>query len=69
MSPLFSILIANYNNGAYLLECIDSVLKQSYDNWEIVIVDDKSTDISLEVYKMYSKILGLEYIIMNLIEV
>lgn len=51
MSPLFSILIANYNNGAYLLECIDSVLKQSYDNWEIVIVDDKSTDISLEVYK------------------
>ena len=51
MSPLFSILIANYNNGAYLLECIDSVLKQSYDNWEIIIVDDASFDTSSEIYK------------------
>lgn len=51
--PLFSVLVANYNNGCYLQDAIDSVLMQEYDNWEIVIVDDKSTDNSFELYKMY----------------
>lgn len=51
--PLFSVLIANYNNGRYLQEAIDSVLAQTYTNWEIVLVDDKSTDNSFEVYDKY----------------
>lgn len=50
---LFSILIANYNNGRYLQEAIDSVLAQTYTNWEIVLVDDKSTDNSFDVYEKY----------------
>lgn len=49
--PLFSVLIANYNNGKYLQEAIDSVLAQTYTNWEIIIVDDSSTDNSNELYK------------------
>lgn len=52
-APLFSVLIANYNNGCYLQDAIDSVLVQKYDNWEIVIVDDKSTDTSFEIYEKY----------------
>ena len=52
-TPLFSVLIANYNNGCYLQDAIDSVLSQDYDNWEIVIVDDKSTDNSFEIYEKY----------------
>lgn len=45
---LFSILIANYNNERYIIEAIDSVKAQTYDNWEIVILDDCSTnDISI----------------------
>ena len=52
-APLFSVLIANYNNGCYLQEAIDSVLTQNYENWEIVIVDDKSTDDSYDVYNKY----------------
>lgn len=48
--PLFSILIANYNNGVYLQECFDSVLAQRYSHWEVVVVDDGSTDNSADVY-------------------
>ncbi|MBR1850473.1 MAG: glycosyltransferase family 2 protein [Bacteroidales bacterium] len=51
--PLFSVLIANYNNGRYLQEAIDSVLSQTYTNWEVIIVDDGSTDHSPEVYARY----------------
>lgn len=51
--PLFSVLIANHNNGKYLQEAIDSVLAQTYSNWEIVLVDDKSTDNSFEVYDKF----------------
>lgn len=53
-SPLFSVLIANYNNGCYLMDTVKSVYGQSYDNWEIVIVDDCSTDNSAEVYRGWS---------------
>lgn len=53
-TPLFSILIANYNNGRYLQEAIDSVLSQTYTNWEVVIVDDGSTDNSRELYRHYA---------------
>ena len=42
--PLFSVLIANYNNGKYLMEAIESVRQQTYINWEIILVDDASTD-------------------------
>ena len=51
--PLFSVLIANYNNGRFLQEAIDSVFMQTYKNWEIIIVDDKSTDNSFEIYDKY----------------
>lgn len=52
-APLFSILMANYNNGRYLQEAIDSVLTQTYDNWEVILVDDKSTDGSRVIYDQY----------------
>ena len=50
MNEKVSILIANYNNGKYLMDAINSVRRQSYHNWEIVIVDDCSTDNSVDVY-------------------
>lgn len=53
--PLFSVLIANYNNGKYLLEAIESVRRQTYANWEIVLVDDSSTDNSNDVYTELEK--------------
>lgn len=58
-APLFSILIANYNNGDFIEQAINSVLKQTYNNWELIIVDDSSTDNSIDIiekYKSNSKI-------------
>ena len=54
-NPLFSVLIANYNNGKYLMEAINSVYAQTYTNWEIILVDDASTDNSKEIYKELEK--------------
>lgn len=51
MAALFSVLIANYNNGKYLRAAIDSVLVQTYSNWEVIIVDDKSSDNSEAIYQ------------------
>lgn len=52
---LFSVLIANYNNGKYLMDAIDSVRRQTYTHWEIILVDDASTDHSKELYKELEK--------------
>lgn len=48
---LFSILVANYNNGHFFKDCYESIINQSYYNWEVIIVDDFSTDDSVEVIK------------------
>lgn len=48
---LFSILIANYNNGKYFRDCYNSLVSQTHSNWEAIIVDDNSTDDSVAVIK------------------
>lgn len=53
--PLVSVLIANFNNGKYLQTAVNSVLKQTYSNWEIIIIDDASTDNSWEIIQKYAK--------------
>lgn len=49
--PIISILVANYNNGNYFVECYKSLQNQTISNFEVIIVDDCSTDNSLEIIK------------------
>lgn len=48
-----SILVVNYNNADYLDECLQSLLKQTYENKEIILLDDNSTDNSLDLLNKY----------------
>lgn len=44
MQPLISIIIPVYKAEAYLSKCLDSILAQTYTNWEIILIDDESPD-------------------------
>jgi len=50
---LFSVLIANYNNSRYLKNALESILNQSYTDWEVILVDDYSNDDFEKVIKNY----------------
>ena len=49
----FSVIIPNYNQANYLRKAILSVLKQSYKNFEIIVIDNNSTDHSKEVVNSF----------------
>lgn len=53
-TPLVSIVVPNYNGEKFLKECIDSVLSQTYNNWELIICDDNSVDNSLDIINSYN---------------
>jgi len=54
MNPIISIVVPIYNTEAYLAETIESVLAQSFSNWELVLIDDGSTDGSSLICQAYS---------------
>ena len=53
-SNLVSVVIPVYNSEKYLEECLDSILNQTYENIEIIAIDDGSEDSSLDILKKYS---------------
>lgn len=53
MKPLLSIIVPVYNAEKYLKRCIDSILHQDYQNFELLLIDDGSTDSSLQICESY----------------
>lgn len=64
-NPLITVIIPNYNHAKYLDERIQSVLNQTYQNFELIILDDKSTDNSLEVINKYRDNPHVSQIVVN----
>lgn len=63
--PEVSVIIPNYNHAAYLKQRIDSVLEQTYQDFEIIILDDCSTDNSARVLQSYKDHPKVSHIVFN----
>ena len=54
MNPLISVIMPVYNREKYIGEAIESVLSQTYKNWELIIIDDGSTDTTYKIISEYA---------------
>ena len=52
--PLVSIIINCFNGEKYLHKALDSIITQTYKNWEIILWDNRSTDKSAEIFNKYN---------------
>ena len=48
-SPFISVIVASYNYEKYIRECLNSIVEQTYDNYEVIIIDDGSKDNSVDI--------------------
>ena len=55
MNPLFSVIVPIFNKEKYINECIDSILNQSFSNFELILVDDGSNDNCPSICDSYKK--------------
>lgn len=62
---MISIIIPVYNQADKLTQCLDRIKKQDYDNYEIIIVDDGSTDNIAEILGEYKKVFGYKLLIID----
>lgn len=65
--PTVSIVLPTYNGSRYIRESIDSILGQTYTDWELIIVDDCSTDDTLEIVRGYESMDSRIRVIHNVI--
>src|SRR5690348_5760608 len=54
-APLVSVIIPFFNSESFLRETIESVLKQDYTNWELLLMDDGSTDESVQIARSFAE--------------
>jgi glycosyltransferase involved in cell wall biosynthesis len=59
---LVSILVDNFNKARFVSRCLDSLLVQNFKNFEVIFVDDRSTDNSIDIAKKYEKKLDIKII-------
>ncbi len=65
MHPLVSVIIPNYNHARFLNERIESILCQTYKNYELIILDDKSTDNSVDIIQQYANNKHVTHVVIN----
>lgn len=63
--PLFSLIIPAYNAEDFLAECFDSILRQTCDNYEVILIDDGSTDSTFTIAREYKNLFGERLIVKN----
>ena len=62
MQPLVSIITPMYNSEKFILKTIESIVNQTYSNWELLLIDDGSTDNTIQIvedFKLKYTILAL----------
>lgn len=52
--PLVSVVVPNYNHGSHLQKRLDSIINQTFQDFELIILDDRSTDNSRDIIQMYA---------------
>ena len=57
-SPLVSIVVPSYNHASFIEKCIECIINQDYDNYELIVIDDGSTDNSDEMLSRLHKKYG-----------
>lgn len=65
MNPKVSVIIPNYNHAKYLIERLDSVFKQTFQDFEVILLDDCSQDTSWEILQSYENNPKVKYCIRN----
>ena len=60
---LFSVVIPTYNRRVDLERCLNSLLEQTFKNFEVIICDNASTDNTKELIEKYNTLLNLNYIV------
>lgn len=63
--PFFSVIVPNYNHADYLTERIDSIINQSFQDFELILLDDCSTDNSRDVLSQYSNHPKVKHYVVN----
>jgi glycosyltransferase involved in cell wall biosynthesis len=63
--PIVSVIIPNYNHAAFLKQRIESVLNQTFQDFELILLDDNSTDNSRDIIDSYKENIKISYILFN----
>ncbi|MBQ5610490.1 MAG: glycosyltransferase family 2 protein [Fibrobacteraceae bacterium] len=63
--PTISVIVPNYNHAPYLRQRLDSIFNQTFQDFEVIILDDCSTDNSKEIIEEYCNRVQVSYIVYN----
>src|SRR4030095_14561801 len=63
--PTFSVIIPTYNRASFVTKAVDSVLRQTFKDYEIIVVDDGSTDTTAQALEQYGRAITIIHQVNN----